>query len=61
MCNFEKYASIKINEVCRLCLSKKEDMRLISENGFKDILLDCMFVEVNVFYYNLFTIQRKKI
>lgn len=47
MCNFEEYVSIKISEVCRLCLSKKEDMQLIEENGFKDILLDCFFIEVN--------------
>lgn len=50
MDNFEEYANIKINEVCRLCLSKKEEMQLISDNGFKDTLFDCMFIEVNAYF-----------
>lgn len=44
---FTKYEHIQIDEVCRICLQKKEQMNLICEAGFADMLLDCASVQVN--------------
>lgn len=44
---FTKYEHIQIDEVCRICLVKKEHMGLICEAGFADMLLDCASIQVD--------------
>lgn len=44
--NFTKYEQIQIDEVCRICLQKKEQMSLICEAGFADMLLECASIQV---------------
>ncbi|KAJ8970874.1 hypothetical protein NQ314_000999, partial [Rhamnusium bicolor] len=44
--NFTKYENIQIDEVCRICLTKKEHMNFIYEAGLADMLLECASVQV---------------
>lgn len=46
MDSFLQYKNIKIDEVCRICLIKKDEMALIYENGVSDIILECFSLEV---------------
>lgn len=44
--SYEEYSAIKLEEVCRLCLSTKEQMTTLSENGFDKELFECIGIQV---------------
>jgi hypothetical protein len=43
---FIEYEDVQIEEVCRICLTKKDQMNLIYEAGLADMLLECASVQV---------------
>ncbi|KAK4879838.1 hypothetical protein RN001_007984 [Aquatica leii] len=43
---FMKYEDLQIEEVCRLCLTKNDQMSLICESGVADMLLECASIQV---------------
>ncbi|XP_063902906.1 zinc finger protein OZF-like [Zophobas morio] len=43
---FIEYEHLQIEEVCRICLIKKDQMSLIYEAGLADMLLECASVQV---------------
>lgn len=45
---FQKYEHLLIEEVCRLCLGKKDGMRLISETGLSNMLLEYASIQIRV-------------
>lgn len=50
---FQKYEHLLIEEVCRLCLGKKDGMRLISETGLSNMLLEYASIQVYRLFLNL--------
>lgn len=47
MDSFTKYEHLQIEEVCRLCLTKKEQMQMICDAGLADMLLECASIQVS--------------
>lgn len=45
---FRKYEHLQLEEVCRICLTKKEQMNLISESGLADMLFECASIQVEL-------------
>ncbi|EFA04052.2 zinc finger protein OZF [Tribolium castaneum] len=43
---FSEFEHVQIEEVCRICLTKKEQMSLIYETGLADMLLECASLQV---------------
>lgn len=42
-----RYEDLQIQEVCRICLKKKDQMASIAEAGLVDKLSECASVQVN--------------
>lgn len=47
MGSFTEFDNVQIEEVCRICLTKKDQMNLIYETGLADMLLECASIQVN--------------
>lgn len=45
---FRKYEHLQIEDVCRICLTKKDQMSLIYETGLADMLLECASIQVSL-------------
>lgn len=46
--SYEDYQNVNIEEVCRICLKKHENMKSLNEDGLSDMLLECASVQVNL-------------
>lgn len=46
--SYGSFEHLKIEEICRVCLEKKEHMRSITEAGLSDMLLECASIQVLV-------------
>lgn len=43
---FRKYEHLQIEDVCRICLTKKDQMNMIYGTGLADMLLECASIQV---------------
>lgn len=46
-----QYENIEIEKVCRICLTEKDNMNMISETGLAEVLLECTSIQVKIYGY----------
>lgn len=46
----KQYECINISEICRICLIKKSEMKVIEESGIENIIISCTSVQVKTDY-----------